>query len=95
MSPPKKIRIDDLRNPVLSDIQKAALAHCEDTPVDLSIAAVLDAAMERTGLTDLAKKVFANACPCGFPRSMKIPSARRSGAFRSTTIARATPPTDS
>lgn len=52
MSPPKKIRIEDLRDPVLSDIQKAALAHGESNPVDLSIAAVLDAAMENTGLSD-------------------------------------------
>jgi len=53
VSPPKKIRIEDLRNPVLNDIQKAALAHGESNPVDLSIAAVLDAAEERTGLSDL------------------------------------------
>jgi hypothetical protein len=58
VSPPEKIRIDDLRNPVLSDIQKAALAHGESNPVDLSIAAVLDAAMERTGLTDFGDEGF-------------------------------------
>ena len=58
MSPQKKIRIEDLRNPVLSDIQKAALAHGEDNPVELSVSAVLDAAMERTGLSNFGAEDY-------------------------------------
>jgi len=49
---PKKIRIDDLRNPVLSDVQKAGLAHGEANPVELTLEAVEAAAVERTGLED-------------------------------------------
>ncbi len=48
----KKIRIEDLRTPVLTDIQKAALAHGENNPVDLGLKAVEAAAIERTGLED-------------------------------------------
>lgn len=52
MSPPNKIRIEDLRDPVLTDIQKAGLAHGENNPVDLSVDAVEAAAVARTGLED-------------------------------------------
>ena len=52
MSPRKQIRIEDLRDPVLSDIQKAGLALGENNPVELSVAAVEAAAVDRTGLED-------------------------------------------
>ncbi len=58
MSPEKKIRIEDLRNPVLSDIQRAALAHGESNPVELTVDAVLDAAMEQTDLVDFGEDDF-------------------------------------
>jgi len=44
----ERIRIDDLRNPVLNDIQQAALAHGEASPVELTLDAVLAAAVEAT-----------------------------------------------
>ena len=46
MSPGEKIRIEDLRNPVLNDPQKAALAHGEANPVELTLDSVLKAAVE-------------------------------------------------
>ena len=52
MSPPSKIRIEDLRDPVLTEIQKIGLSLAEKNPVELSIGAVLDAATLRTGLED-------------------------------------------
>jgi hypothetical protein len=52
LSPPEKIRIEDLRDPVLTEIQKIGLAHGEKNPVELTKAAVLGAAVERTGLED-------------------------------------------
>ncbi len=52
MSPPEKIRIEDLRDPVLTEIQKIGLAHGEKNPVELTKGAVLGAAVERTGLED-------------------------------------------
>ncbi len=58
MSRPKKIRIEDLRAPVLSDIQKAALAYGESNPVDLDLDAVLAAAVERTDLLDFGQDDF-------------------------------------
>jgi hypothetical protein len=58
MSAAKKIRIDDLNEPVLSDIQKAALAFAESRPVELSVDAVLAAAVERTGLDDFGPDDF-------------------------------------
>ena len=54
----EKIRIEDLAHPVLSDMQKAALAFGESVETDLSIPAVLDAARERTGLGDFGPDDF-------------------------------------
>lgn len=48
----KQIRIDDLADPVLDEGQKAALAHADANPVELTIDAVLGAAQEQTGLDD-------------------------------------------
>ncbi len=58
MSAVNKIRIEDLAEPVLDDNQRAALAYGESTPVDLSVAAVLSAAVERTGLEDFGPPDF-------------------------------------
>ena len=58
MSPAEKIRIEDLQEPVLNDAQKAALAFGESNPVDLSVDAVLSAAVERTGLDDFGPDDF-------------------------------------
>jgi len=52
------IRIDDLRVPQLTDVQKLALDHGERTDVDLSVDAVLDAAREGTGLADFGPSDF-------------------------------------
>lgn len=54
----QKIRIEDLRNPILSDIQKAALAYGERNPVELTVDAVLAAATQRTGMTDFGSDDF-------------------------------------
>lgn len=58
MGPAEKIRIEDLRAPVLTDIQKAALAHGEAHPVELTLDAVLAAAVEATGLEDFGPTDF-------------------------------------
>ena len=58
MSLGEKIRIDDLRNPVLTDIQKGALAFGEASPVELTIDAVLSRAVENTGLEDFGPTDF-------------------------------------
>ena len=58
MSPPEKIRIEDLGAPVLTDFQKAALAYAEQHPVELTTASVLADAVERTGLEDFGPDDF-------------------------------------
>ena len=54
----QNIRIDDLADPVLTDIQKAALAQAESAPVDLSVESVLSAAVERTAFEDFGPDDF-------------------------------------
>ena len=54
----QKIRIDDLRAPVLTPAQRAALAYGERTPVSLTVDSVLGAAVERTGLEDFGPQDF-------------------------------------
>jgi hypothetical protein len=58
MSPAQKLRIEDLRDPVLSDVQRAALAYGEAHPVRLTPSAVLDAAVSSTGLEDFGPADF-------------------------------------
>jgi len=58
VSPAKKIRIEDLRAPILTDIQKAALAHGENNPVELTLDAVEAMAVERTGLSDFGPEDY-------------------------------------
>jgi hypothetical protein len=53
-----RVIIDDLRTPVLDDVQRAALAYGEKQPVELSVAAVLAAAVTRTGLEDFGAGDF-------------------------------------
>ncbi len=50
MTTPVPIRIADLRRPRLSEVQRVALDHGERHPVELTVEAVLGAAVERTGL---------------------------------------------
>jgi hypothetical protein len=58
VSPAQRIRIEDLAHPILSDLQKAALAYGESNPVELSVKAVLAAASERTELDDFGPDDF-------------------------------------
>jgi hypothetical protein len=53
-----RIRVTDLHAPVLTDLQRLALDHGERNPVDLTDAAVLAAAVERTGLDDFGPDDF-------------------------------------
>ncbi|MAL93843.1 MAG: sulfotransferase family protein [Haliea sp.] len=52
------IRITDLANPQLTEVQSAALAYGEQQQVDFSENAVLDAARQRTGLDDFGPGDF-------------------------------------
>ena len=54
----RKIRIEDLAEPVLNDFQKAALGYAEQNPVELTVDAVLHAAREQTGLDDFGPDDF-------------------------------------
>jgi hypothetical protein len=54
----RAIRIDDLADPVLNEQQRAALAFAEQSPVELSVDAVLSAAVARTGLEDFGPEDF-------------------------------------
>ncbi|CAB4764898.1 MAG: sulfotransferase [Actinobacteria bacterium] len=55
---PEKIRIDDLANPRLTDMQKAALAYGNEHRVDLTVDAVLGSAAAATGLDDFGPDDF-------------------------------------
>ncbi len=52
------IRIDDLAEPVLDDVQRAALAYGESVHTDLSVGAVLERATGATGLDDFGPDDF-------------------------------------
>ncbi|MFD2415750.1 sulfotransferase family protein [Amycolatopsis pigmentata] len=54
----QSIRIDDLRNPVLTDAARRTIEHAERDPVDLTEDAVLSSASELTGLTDFGPGTF-------------------------------------
>jgi hypothetical protein len=53
-----RIRITDLRRPELTEVQRLALDYGERNPVDLTEEAVLAAAVDRAGLTDLGPDDF-------------------------------------
>jgi len=53
-----EIRIDDLAAPVLNDTQKMGLDYGESTRTELTVDAVCDAAIERTGLADFGPDDF-------------------------------------
>jgi hypothetical protein len=55
---PEEIRIDDLAEPVLTPEQRAAIEGASRLPVKLEQGAVLEAAMERTGLSDFGSDDF-------------------------------------
>jgi hypothetical protein len=52
------IRIEDLANPVLTEMQQAALDYGKTLTVDLSVDAVLNAAREQTGFSDFGAEDF-------------------------------------
>jgi len=52
------IRIEDLRNPILNEDQKAALAFGESQKVELTVPAILAAAAGQTGLDDFGPTDF-------------------------------------
>jgi hypothetical protein len=56
--PADEIRIADLAHPVLSPLQRAAIAHAERTAVSFSEDAVLEAARRQTGLRDFGSDDF-------------------------------------
>jgi hypothetical protein len=53
-----EIRIDDLRSPVLNDVQRMAIDWGESHPTELTVDAVCAAAVERTGLDDFGPDDF-------------------------------------
>jgi hypothetical protein len=55
---PEAIHIEDLAQPVLTEIQRAALAFGERQRIDFSETAVLAAARQRTGLADFGAPDF-------------------------------------
>ena len=54
----EKLRIDDLAEPVLTGIQRAALQAASENPTDMRVDAVLEVAGRRTGLTDFGDEGF-------------------------------------
>ena len=54
----EKIRLTDLANPVLTDMQVGALAWSQANPVTLTPDAVLAAAQQATGLSDFGPDDF-------------------------------------
>ncbi|WP_433667662.1 sulfotransferase family protein [Nocardia sp. CA-136227] len=55
---PERLRITDLRDPVLTDFQRQTWAQAESYPIPLNLDTVLAAARERTGLTDFGPDDF-------------------------------------
>ena len=47
-----EIRVDDLAAPVLNDVQRMAVQYGESRRTELTVDAVCDAAIKRTGLSD-------------------------------------------
>ena len=50
----KKIKIDDLTNPILSEFQKAAKDYGETLKIDLHSEAIINEACKNSGLQDLS-----------------------------------------
>jgi hypothetical protein len=57
-APYQSIRIDDLRNPRITDSARQLIDHAERNPVDLTEDAVLSEARRKTGLTDFGPDTF-------------------------------------
>jgi hypothetical protein len=55
---PTEIRVEDLANPVLTEVQSAAVAGAAHLPVRFDEAAILDEARSRTGLSDFGSDDF-------------------------------------
>jgi hypothetical protein len=58
MTDGRRIRITDLRRPELTEVQRLALDYGEQNPVELTVEAVLSAAVERAGLIDFGPDDF-------------------------------------
>jgi hypothetical protein len=56
--PTKVFRVDEFRNPTLSEERRRVLEAAESQPLDMSVAGVLDAAQARTGLDDFGPLDF-------------------------------------
>jgi hypothetical protein len=56
--PAEKIRIEDLANPVLSEMQQGAISFAETREIDMSVDGVLAAAASATGLDDFGPDDF-------------------------------------
>lgn len=54
----EKVRLTDLANPVLTEIQAGVVAYCQANPVILAPEVVLAAAQQATGLTDFGSDDF-------------------------------------
>jgi len=81
----EKVRIADIANPVLSDLQRQALAYAEANPVELTPQAVLAAATAATGLSDFGEDSFRPRLAkwlqcCDDDKGMS--AASRAGVFR-------------
>jgi hypothetical protein len=55
---PQRIDILDMRNPILTSLQKAAMAAAAAKPIPLSVEAILGAARQETGLDDFGADDF-------------------------------------
>ena len=81
------LRITDLRDPVMTEVQRDALADAEQTSFDLSVDGVLSAAAERAGLERLrSRRLSASGSSCWsgwWPGrgTRSWLSSRRSGAW--------------
>jgi len=58
MSRPNEIRIDDLREPVLTELQKQVIAGVSKLEIDLGASGILEEATKRTGLSDFGADDF-------------------------------------
>ncbi len=81
IDPATSIRIDDLASPVLTDMQKAAIAHGETLDVDLSVDAVLEAARAETGLHDFGPADFEDRLAVQLQSAAEDPWANNLGRF--------------
>ncbi len=70
-----EIRIDDLASPVLNDIQQMGLDYGEAKATVLTVDAVCEAAVARTGLHDFGPTTSVTASGSSWPRWTPTTSA--------------------